>query len=205
MLKKKKNLSETALFELLENEIKQTTAGADYLIVTPWFLGERCPVSTTTTRSTIFNLSHQHTRAHIARAHFEGIAYNLRWTIQNLEKDFGFKITELKITGGGTLNDTWMQNIADITQRKISSTSQPKNAGALGAAMCALVGSGTFKNFSDIYQFIQTHKTYIPTTENNKIYHQLFHNYQQIYHQLKKTYHQINKDRFEIQFNENEH
>ena len=201
----KKNLSETALFELLENEIKQTTAGADYLIVTPWFLGERCPVSTTTTRSTIFNLSHQHTRAHIARAHFEGIAYNLRWTIQNLEKDFGFKITELKITGGGTLNDTWMQNIADITQRKISSTSQPKNAGALGAAMCALVGSGTFKNFSDIYQFIQTHKTYIPTTENNKIYHQLFHNYQQIYHQLKKTYHQINKDRFEIQFNENEH
>ncbi|HQV77081.1 MAG TPA: FGGY-family carbohydrate kinase [Chitinophagales bacterium] len=201
----KKNLSETALFELLENEIKQTTAGADYLIVTPWFLGERCPVSTTTTRSTIFNLSHQHTRAHIARAHFEGIAYNLRWTIQNLEKDFGFKITELKITGGGTLNDTWMQNIADITQRKISSTSQPKNAGALGAAMCALVDSGTFKNFSDIYQFIQTHKTYIPTTENNKIYHQLFHNYQQIYHQLKKTYHQINKDRFEIQFNENEH
>ena len=92
-----------------------------------------------------------------------------------------------------------MQTIADITQRKISSTSQPKNAGALGAAMCALVGSETVKNFSDIHQYIRIAKTYIPSVENNKIYNQLFYSYQQIYHQLKNTYHQINKERFEIQ------
>jgi xylulokinase len=183
---------------LLENEVKQISAGAEYLIVTPWFLGERCPVSTTTTRSTIFNLSHQHTRAHIARAHFEGIAYNLRWTIQNLEKDFGFRIRELKVTGGGTYNKTWMQIIADITQCTIVNTSQPKNAGALGAAMCAMVGSGTFSNFSEIQKLIQETERFLPNADNKKVYDVLFENYQQIFHQLRKAYSNINHQRFEI-------
>jgi xylulokinase len=43
-----KNLSEIELFDLLEDDIKKIVPGAEHLIVTPWFLGERCPVSTTT-------------------------------------------------------------------------------------------------------------------------------------------------------------
>lgn len=195
----KETLSTNALFELLENEVKQVSVGADFLIVTPWFLGERCPISTTTTRSTIFNLSHQHTRAHIARAHFEGIAYNLRWTIQNMENDFGFKIDELRVTGGGTYNNTWMQIIADITQRKIITTSQPKNAGALGAAMCAMVGSGTFDNFKEIQKLIQTKEEFLPNLSTKKVYDILFENYQSIFHQLRKTYSNINHQRFELE------
>lgn len=195
----KSTMQPSALFELMENELKQTPAGAEYLIVTPWFLGERCPVSSTTTRSTIFNLSHQHTRGHIARAHFEGIAYNLRWTIENFEKDFGFDIRELKIAGGGCYNKTWMQIIADITQRKIITTSQPKNAGALGAAMCAMVGSGTRQQFKEIEQLIQTTATYSPNPENKDIYNLLFGKYKAVFHQLRKTYDGTNSARFEIQ------
>ncbi len=195
----KETLSAKDLFKLLENDVKQISAGADFLIVTPWFLGERCPVSTTTTRSTIFNLSHEHTRAHIARAHFEGIAYNLRWTIQNLEKDFGFNIRELKITGGGSYSKTWMQIIADITQRNIITTSQPKNAGALGGAMCAMVGSGTFKDFNEIQKLIQQTEIFTPDTSHKKIYDVLFEYYKSIFNQLRKTYAGINHKRFELE------
>jgi xylulokinase len=194
----KQTMSASHLFELLENEVKQTNAGADYLIMTPWFLGERCPVSTTTTRSTIFNLSHQHTRAHIVRAHFEGIAYNLRWSLHNLKKDFGFDIKELKITGGGTYNKTWMQIIADVTQCKIITTSEPKNAGAIGAAMCAMVGSGTYQNFSEISKLIQPKDEFIPNLANKQVYDKIYTHYQKIYKQLEKPYKSINNERFEI-------
>lgn len=194
----KNNLPEQELFLLIEKEINATNAGADYLIMTPWFLGERCPVSTTTTRSTLFNLTHQHTRAHIARANFEGIAYNLRWTINNLEKDFGFEIKSLKITGGGSKNKSWMQLIADVTNRKIITTSQPVNAGAFGAAMCAMVGSGALKDFSEINKLIKTTDEFIPNPDNNKIYDELFVTYQKVFHQLNKTYQSINKTRFEL-------
>jgi len=163
-----KNLSENELFDLLEDDIKKIVPGAEHLIVTPWFLGERCPVSTTTTRSTIFNLTHQHTRAHIARAHFEGIAYNLKWTLDNMEKDFKYSIHQVKITGGGTLNNTWMQIIADVTGRKVLTTSQPKNAGALGAAMCAMVGSKTLNSFEEINKIIVAKQQYDTYKENKR-------------------------------------
>jgi xylulokinase len=194
----KSQLSGEELFALIESEVEATPPGADYLVVTPWFLGERCPVSTTTTRSTIFNLSHQHTRGHIARAHFEGIAYNLRWSIQNFEKDFGFNIRELKATGGGSRNAAWMQIIADITQRPVITTSQPFSAGAMGGVMCAMVGSGVLKGFSDIQQLIQTVDTYYPRKENAEVYGKLFQSYQSLYHQLAVTYQQVNKERFQL-------
>ena len=190
-------MPESELFTYLENEIKAVPAGAEYLVMTPWFLGERCPVSTTTTRSTIFNLSHLHTRAHIARAHFEGIAYNLKWSIENLEKDFGFTIKELKITGGGSQSKLWMQTIADITDRKIITTSQPKNAGALGAAMCAMVGSGFLSDFQDIKKLIKTVDTFVPNEAHKSIYNELFQTYKSIYTSLKNTYANANQNRFQ--------
>lgn len=193
----KEKLSEEALFLLIEQEIKATNPGADYLIMTPWFLGERCPVSTTTTRSTLFNLTHQHTRAHIARANFEGIAFNLRWTIENLEKDYGFKIDSLKITGGGSKNNSWMQLIADITNRNIITTSQPLNAGAFGAAMCAMVGGGIYNDFSEINRLIHVVDTFFPNKKNQIIYNELFGTYKKVFHHLKIPYQLINKQRFE--------
>jgi xylulokinase len=194
-LKQKK---EQDFFAFLEEEVQATAAGADYLLMTPWFLGERCPVSTTTTRSTLFNLTHQHTRKHIARANFEGIAYNLRWSIHNFEKDFGFDIQRIKVTGGGSRNKTFMQIIADITQRTIITTSQPLNAGALGAAMCAMVGSKALNGFSDIGKIIQTVEEFVPNPATAKIYDDMFATYQSVYQQLDKTYRVINKDRFEM-------
>ena len=194
----KSTMDSDELFSYLENDINQIKPGADHLLMTPWFLGERCPVSTTTTRSTIFNLTHDHSRAHIARAHFEGIAYNLRWTIENLENDFGFIIRELKITGGGSYNKTWMQIIADVTQRKIITTSQPKNAGALGAAIRAMVGSRVFKDFSEVQTLIQSTETFTPDLSNQKIYDTLFISYQSLYRKLRRPYLTLNRKRFAL-------
>jgi sugar (pentulose or hexulose) kinase len=67
-----------------------------------------------------------------------------------------------------------MQIIADVTGRKVLTTSQPKNAGALGAAMCAMVGSKTLNSFEEINKIIQTQNTFIPNIHNQKIYQELY-------------------------------
>ena len=192
-----KTLPKSEVFNLMESEIRSTVEGADHLIMTPWFLGERCPVSTTTTRSTLFNLTHQHTRGHIARAHFEGIAHNLKWSIQNIEKDFKYKIDSLKITGGGSINESWMQMIADITERPIITTSQPLNAGAMGAAMVAMVGAGTLESFEMIHQIIRPVHTFYPRKEFFDLYRNLNQLYKDVYYNLSKTYQIANQKRFE--------
>lgn len=188
----KANFTSEKLFDYLENEVKSTDAGANGLLLTPWFLGERCPVSSTTTRATLFNLNHTHTRAHIARAHFEGIAFNLRWTLENMQKDFGYEIKELKITGGGSENAAWMQIIADICQKKIICTSQSRNAGALGAAICAMVGSGVCKNFEEIENWIESKAVFLPNAANKPIYDKYFYHYIKLFKALKKNYIEVN-------------
>ena len=79
-----------------------------------------------------------------------------------------------------------------------SHTSQPVNAGAFGAAMCAMVGAGALKDFSEIHKLIQNVDTFIPNPNHNKIYNELFETYQCVFHQLSKAYKTINKTRFEL-------
>lgn len=194
----KKELSEPEIFKLLEKETALVPPGSDHLIFTPWFLGERCPIGTTTTRSTVFNLGHEHTRGHVIQAHFEGIAYNLRWTIDNMQKDFKFQIKELSITGGGSQNSRWMQTIANITQKKIITTGHPKLAGAIGASIIAMVGSGKMKSFDHIHKIIQQREVYTPKSETFEVYDKLYQDYKNVYSSLKKAYITANKDRFNI-------
>jgi xylulokinase len=184
------------IFSVLNEEASTVPPGSEYLIFTPWLLGERCPVSSTTTRATIFNLSLEHGRGHLMRALLEGIAYNLRWIIENFENDFGFDLPQIKVIGGGSQNRDWMQIISDVTKRKIISTSQPKLAGAIGAAVCVLVGTECHPDFNCVKQFVKEKEVYIPNSENFKIYDELFLNYQTIYKSLKSTYRKANLTRF---------
>ena len=41
------------------------------------------------------------------RAVYEGVAYNLRWIVDNYKKDFGFDMSVLKIIGEGDLDEAW--------------------------------------------------------------------------------------------------
>lgn len=192
----KKSMNDGNIYELMDKEANDVTPGSDYLIFTPWMLGERCPVSTTTTRGTIYNLGLEHKRGHFVRALSEGIAYNLRWIIENFEQDFRFNIPSLRITGGGSQNDHWMQIFADVTKRKIITTDQPKMAGALGVAMCAFVGSGSFDGFSSVQDVVHEYKTFHPNPQNFEIYDGLFKDYKNLYASLKPAYKKSNTNRF---------
>ncbi len=189
----------SGIYDFMDSVIKDIPAGSDYLICTPWMLGERCPVSTTTTRSTLFNIDPRHTREHLMRAVYEGIGYNLRWILENFKKDYGFYTRKFRIIGGGALNDAWMQMIADITNSEFAIVDNPRNSGALGAAIIAMIGLGELKSFADAKQFVKETKTYRPNPANRHIYDEQFASYKRIYFSLNKAYELANSKRFEGQ------
>ena len=114
------------IYRKMDELIVKIPCGSDGLICTPWILGERCPVSTTTTRATLFNMTNVHTREHIMRAVYEGIGFNLRWILDNYKKDYLFKCHTFRVVGGGALDEVWMQIIADITGTEFSVISNPE-------------------------------------------------------------------------------
>lgn len=187
----------SGIYDYMDSVIEKIPAGSDYLICTPWMLGERCPVSTTTTRSTLFNIDPRHTREHLMRAVYEGIGYNLRWILENFRRDYGFYTRKFRIIGGGALNTSWMQMIADITNSEFAVVDNPRNAGALGAAIIALIGLGELSSFAEAKQFVKEVKTYRPNPANRHIYDEQFASYKNIYYSLRKAYATANSKRFE--------
>ncbi len=185
------------IYKYMDEVISSIPAGSDHLICTPWMSGERCPVSSTTTRSTLFNITPTHTREHLMKALYEGIGYNLRWILENYEKDYGFHCRQFRIIGGGALDDAWMQIIADITKSEFAVVENPRMAGALGAAIIALIGLGELKGFSDAKLFVKEAKSYKPNPTNAYIYDKLFMDYKRVYKSLKRTYRKANSKRFE--------
>lgn len=184
------------IFKYMDEQILKIPCGSDNLICTPWMLGERCPVSTTTTRATLFNINEEHTREHLMRAVYEGIGYNLNWILENFKKDYKLSCRSFRIIGGGALDDAWMQIIADITNTEFGVLDNPRNAGALGGAIIALIGLGVLKDFSEAHRFAKVSKTYIPSTHNHQIYQKLFATYKDVYYGLKGAYERANAERF---------
>ncbi len=184
------------IYQLMEEEVDAIPAGADDLIFTPWFQGERTPITDTTTRSTLFNLGLEHTRAHIMCALLEGIGYNLRWTIENIKEDYGIEIKELKVIGGGSQNDSWLQSLSDILEIELKTTVHPKMSGAIGCAMTALIGLGIEKDFSKIQKINPVAKVFTPRLKNRNTYQQMYLNYKNVYTQLKTLYRTANVKRF---------
>lgn len=185
------------IYDYMDSVVEEIPPGSDHLICTPWMLGERCPVSSTTTRATLFNMTMIHTRGHIMRALYEGIGYNLRWVLENYKKDYGFQCDNFRIIGGGAMDKSWMQIIADITGKNFSVVKDPRSAGSLGAAMIPLIGLGVIPSFAATKQFVQTEFDYHPNPENKAIYDKLFLDYNNVYHSLEKAYRIANSARFE--------
>lgn len=184
------------IFAFIEEETRGVPPGSDHLVFTPWMLGERCPVSSTTTRGTIFNLGLEHNRGHLVNAMLEGVGFNLRWIFENFKRDYKFNPKRIRAIGGGSVNGHWMQGIANITGKTVETTSQPTMAGALGAAACVFVGDGTFDGFHNMDTILQVRDTYPPNQELHTMYTKLFASYKDVYSGLKKAYFNANFDRF---------
>src|SRR5204862_4316021 len=99
----------------------------------PAFAGLGAPHWDQYARGLIVGLTRGSTRAHIARAALEGIAYQVRDVLHAMETDAGIRLKELRVDGGACANNLLMQFQADllnvpVVRPKVSETT------ALGAA-----------------------------------------------------------------------
>jgi xylulokinase len=190
-LKEESRISE--IYQLMDRLAEQSSPGADGLIFTPWMFGERSPVDDDHVRGGFFNLNLNHSREHIIRAVFEGIAFNTRWAMETLEKLYE-PVEQLNIIGGGATSDIWCQIFADITNRTIRRVSEPRQAGAKGVALLASMSLGYIDTFENISNYIRIDRNFHPNSQNRQLYDRLFTEFKNIYKQNKKWYRRMNQN-----------
>jgi len=92
-------------------------------------------------RGTIVGLTRGSTRAHLARAALEAMAYQTVDAVRAVEAQSGEALCELRADGGATVNRWLMQFQADVLGVPVSVPEVPETT-ALGAALMAAVGVG---------------------------------------------------------------
>ncbi len=184
------------VYALMDRQVERVPPGAGSLICTPWMFGERAPIADTWVRATIFNLSADHTREHVLRAVYEGVAYNLRWIIEIVERKFGFPLPVLRAIGGGALGAPWLQIIADVTGRPVEAVAHPLEAGAVGIALTAAVGLGLHRSVESLKRIVRVERRFEPQASNSKCYEGLYRAYHKLYSQLRGLYREVNEERF---------
>jgi glycerol kinase len=130
--------------------------------VVPAFAGLGAPHWDQYARGAIVGLTRGSSRAHIARAALEGIAYQVTDVLHAMQRDAKIRLRELRVDGGACANNLLMQFQADllgvpVVRPVVSETT------ALGAAYLAGLAVGFWKSTAEIAEQWQTDRRFTPT------------------------------------------
>lgn len=141
-------------------------SGGVYFV--PALTGLAAPYWDQYARGTIIGITRGTTRAHIARAALDGIAFQIYDIAQAMAKDMNASLTELKVDGGASRNNLLMQSQADILGIKVVRPRITETT-ALGAAYLAGLAVGFWKNTDEIKNQWQIERCFEPIADNETI------------------------------------
>lgn len=164
--------------------------GSDGLLFLPYLTGERTPHPDPLARGAFVGLTVRHSRAHMARAVLEGVAFGLKDGF-NLIASVGLPDQiEVRVSGGGARSRLWKQILADVLGATLVSTNSTEGA-AYGAALLAAVGVGTYPDVaSACAATIKTSDAITPGGQQTAYEHP-YALYSGLYPALKETFARI--------------
>ncbi len=158
--------------------------GCEGLTFLPYLTGERTPHLDPYVRGAWVGLGLHHTQAHLMRAALEGVAFALRQGFEALEAT-GFKATELRLAGGGTVEMPWKQLLTDVLRIPLYATTVAA-ASARGAALLAGIGIGVYADTNDTSKLAATPTLAATPQSLDWALEDAWMRYQSLYPRLKK-------------------
>jgi len=131
------------------------------VVVVPAFTGLGAPEWDMYARGAILGLTRGTTRAHIARATLEGIAFSVKDIIDAMEREAGSPIAGLRADGGASCNHFLMQFQSDILGRPVTVPSSVEST-ARGAAFLAGLAVGVWKDQQELRNLYEVGQSYAP-------------------------------------------
>jgi xylulokinase len=168
-------------------------AGSGGVIFTPWLTGERSPVDDRSARAGFHNVSVSTTRAHLARAVLEGVAYNIRWLLEGAEHVTGRASGPLLVVGGGAQSDLWCQVIADVCDRPLERVAEPLLCGLRGVAIAAGLALGLVAR-DEVASLVPADRTFTPDPGSRQTYQSMFAEFPRLYRAERHMFHRLNRE-----------
>lgn len=157
-------IKESGDIEKLASEV--TDSGGVYFV--PAFAGLGAPHWNQHARGTIVGMTRGTTSANIARAALDSIAFQTYDVLHGMQEDSKLVISELRVDGGATVNNSLMQFQADVLQARVV---RPKitETTALGAAYLAGLAVKYWDSLEDIKGQWQEDRSFEPKMKKPEV------------------------------------
>ncbi len=149
------------------DSLARSLTGNDGVYFVPAFVGLGTPYWNQDARGTITGLTRGTTRAHIARATLESIAYQTRDVLEAMSKDCSLPIRSIRVDGGMVKNDFFLSCLSDINRVEVVRPVLQETT-ALGAAYLAGLGIGLWSDISEIGSSWQVERVFQPSITDDE-------------------------------------
>ena len=112
-------------------------------------------------RGTIVGLTRGTTKAHIARAVLDAIAFQVTDLVQAMNADAPCPITTLRVDGGASVSDIMMQTQADLLRLPVDRPAQVETT-AFGAAALAGLAAGVWTDLDEVAGLRRSQHVFLP-------------------------------------------
>ena len=129
--------------------LARSVASSEGVVFVPALAGLGAPYWDPSARGTIIGLTRGSTKAHIARATLEAIAFQVKDVVSSMGADSARALTTLRVDGGAARNDLLLQIQADVLGVEVSRGAGVEMTG-LGAAYLAGIATGIWSGLQEL-------------------------------------------------------
>jgi glycerol kinase len=147
----------------VERLAREVSDSGDCLFV-PAFAGLGAPYWDPYARGTVVGITRGTTRAHLARAALDAMAYQTADVVAAMERDAAVVLTELRVDGGASANDLTMQFQADVLGVPVSRPAVVETT-ALGAAYLAGLQVGFWGDVATVARQWREEARFVPAMD----------------------------------------
>jgi xylulokinase len=166
--------------EIYSTLLAEMPPGPSGLLVLPHFAPTGPPGFISDSAGLIAGVRLETSRGGILKGILEGTTFYLKECVESLPPT-GIEIGEYRVAGGGSRSDRWVQLSADILGRPFARPAVTE-AGALGAAVIAGVGSGLFPTFEvGVEAMVRLERDFEPDLHRQRLYEEWFELYRQVW------------------------
>ena len=122
---------------------------AGNVVFVPALTGLGAPDWDPNARGIIIGITRGTTKAHLARATLDAIAYQVRDVVDLMRSEGRVQLTKLNVDGGAAANDLLCQIQADVLNLPVDRSAQLQTTG-LGAAFLAGLGTGMWSSMEEL-------------------------------------------------------
>ncbi|GEM88383.1 FGGY-family carbohydrate kinase [Meiothermus granaticius] len=180
----RRNFRPGASFATLDAEAARVPAGAEGLVVLPYFLGEKTPFSDPLARGSVLGLTLQHTPSHLYRALLEAVAYAFRHHVEVLES-YGHRVRRYLVMDGGARSPLWRSILASVLGQEVHYLAQSAQGSAYGVGFLAGMALGQW-NLEALP--LEVAGSTSPQEEWREVYHTAYGLYREAYPSLQRWF-----------------